>query len=332
MANPPVSFAAIDECPSTGVAQTEMSSLCIKEGFVPFQVENLSCETWYKVVGVLSNTEAIPLVVLHGGPGACHEYLLPLQALATPTRPIIFYDQIGNGRSTHLRHLRGDEKFWTVKLFMDELSNLLSHLGLDSRAFDLHGQSWGGMLGAEYAIWGQHRQRIRKLVLANSLASNPLYMKGTDIEIRKFPQHLQEAIAEARSSGNYDTEGCNAAVDYFLRHLFSVAEPWPVPPLAAALEWLTKDDTTYFTIYGPNVLSPTGVLREWSIAEEVHKITAQTLVMMGELEGAQLIAAQPFIDNIKGAKSVIITGAAHMSHLDQPAKCLQVIGEFLNET
>ncbi|KAJ6782686.1 hypothetical protein PWT90_02448 [Aphanocladium album] len=309
-----------------------MSSPCIEEGLVPFNVESLSCacETWYKIIGDLSCPDAIPLIVLHGGPGACHEYLLPLQALATPTRPVIFYDQIGNGRSTHLRHLRGDPDFWTVKLFMDEFSNLLCHLGLESRTFDIYGQSWGGMLGAEYAISGQHRQQIRKLILANTLASNALYMKGTDTEIQKFPQNLQDAIAEARKSGNYDTDECNAALDYFMRHLLSVAQPWPVPPLATLLQWLTTDDTTHYTIYGPHLLSPTGVLRNWSIAEEVHKITAPTLVIIGEFEGAQRIAAQPFIDNIKGAKSVVIEGAAHLAHLDQPRMCLTAAETFLN--
>lgn len=77
------------------------------------------------------------------------------------------------------------------------------------------------------------------------------------------------------------------------------------------------------------MLSPIGVLRNWSIVEEVRGITAETLVMLGEFEGAYRIAAQPFIDNIKNVQSVTIEGAAHMAHLDQPEKCLQVLEAFL---
>lgn len=228
-----------------------MNSLTTKEGTVPFHIESISttCETWYKAIGDLNAPDAIPLLVLHGGPGACHDYLLQMQQLASPTRPMIFYDQIGNGRSTHLRHLRGDESFWTVDLFLDELSNLLRHLGLSARAFDLHGQSWGGMMGAEYAIRGVYRQQIRKLILSNSLASNALYMEGTNMEIKKFPQDIQEAIATAKETGQFDTQECKDALDYFMHRLLSIAQPWPVPPLMSALEWLMKDDTTYFTMY-----------------------------------------------------------------------------------
>jgi pimeloyl-ACP methyl ester carboxylesterase len=83
------------------------------EGTAPFNVPGLSepCKTWYKVFGDLAtSTSKTPLIVVHGGPGACHDYLLPLVDLA-PSRPLVFYDQLGNGRSTHLPDKNGDEAF-----------------------------------------------------------------------------------------------------------------------------------------------------------------------------------------------------------------------------
>ncbi len=77
------------------------------------------------------------------------------------------------------------------------------------------------------------------------------------------------------------------------------------------------------------MLLPTGALRHWSIVEEVHKIVAQTLVIVGELEGAQQIASQPFIDNIPRVTSVVVEGAAHMTHLDQPDKFYEIVQTFL---
>lgn len=120
-------------------------------GFATFHVESLSepCKTWYKVIGDLKDPE-IPLIILHGGPGACHEYLLPLADLA-PSIPIIFYDRIGNGQSNHLREKAGDEDFWTVDLFFRELDNLIQHLGLSERPIHIYGHSWGGMLAAACA-------------------------------------------------------------------------------------------------------------------------------------------------------------------------------------
>jgi pimeloyl-ACP methyl ester carboxylesterase len=108
--------------------------------------------------------------VLHGGPGACHEYLLPLTDLSS-SRPLIFYDQIGNGKSTHLPDKAGDEAFWSVTLFQNELNNLISHLGLKDRPIDVFGHSWGGMLAAVWAATPSSSANLRRLVIANSLAS-----------------------------------------------------------------------------------------------------------------------------------------------------------------
>lgn len=76
------------------------------------------------------------------------------------------------------------------------------------------------------------------------------------------------------------------------------------------------------------MLSPTGALRNWSIVEELHNITAQTLVILGELEAAQHIASQPSIDNITSVKSVVVEDDGHMTHLDQPDKYYQVVQSF----
>ncbi|MHB8506233.1 MAG: alpha/beta fold hydrolase, partial [Acidimicrobiales bacterium] len=104
-------------------------------------VGSVAGETWYRVAGELG--PAVPLVALHGGPGATHDYLLALSALAERGRPVVLYDQLGNGRSTH-RPDRGAD-FWTVELFLDELDVVLAALGIDG-AYHLLGQSWGGML------------------------------------------------------------------------------------------------------------------------------------------------------------------------------------------
>lgn len=79
------------------------------------------------------------------------------------------YDQLGCGRSTHLPEKKGDESFWTIKLFLLELDNLLSHLGIQDD-YDLLGQSWGGDLAADYAIL--QPKGSKRLVLASAPASS----------------------------------------------------------------------------------------------------------------------------------------------------------------
>ncbi|KAF1952223.1 hypothetical protein CC80DRAFT_508264 [Byssothecium circinans] len=101
-----------------------------------------TCETWYKIIGELN--DGIPLIALHGGPGAAHEYLLPLIGLHGKCNlTIVFYDQVGCGNSTRLREKAGDETFWTVDLFIHELENLTGFLGIREHGFRILGQSCG---------------------------------------------------------------------------------------------------------------------------------------------------------------------------------------------
>src|SRR6476661_9112597 len=94
-----------------------------REGTVAFPFAGDEAETWYRVSGELrpgDSATPAPLVVLHGGPGATHDYLLSLTDLARDGRAVVFYDQLGNGRSTHLPERGAD--FWTVELFVRELA------------------------------------------------------------------------------------------------------------------------------------------------------------------------------------------------------------------
>src|ERR1700760_1285088 len=103
------------------------------------------CFTWYKVVGNLKSG-VTPLIAVHGGPGLSHDYLLCLSDIYSRFGvPVIFYDQVGTGLSTHLPEKNGDQTFWTVDLFIDELVNLAKSLSLDKTGYDVLGHSWGGM-------------------------------------------------------------------------------------------------------------------------------------------------------------------------------------------
>ena len=113
------------------------------EGTVRFR----GYRTWYKVVGELNaRSRALPLLVLHGGPGVPHDYLQDLARLADEGRPVVFYDQIGCGRSDH----PDDAALWTMATYVDEVAAVRDALGLDR--VHLFGHSWGGWLALEYAL------------------------------------------------------------------------------------------------------------------------------------------------------------------------------------
>lgn len=152
------------------------------EGEIAFDVPDAGrpCKTWYKILGSLESTSPV-LIALHGGPGAGHDYLVPLVDIYKLYGvPIVLYDQIGCARSTHLKDKMGDEDFWSFDLFIRELDNLIDSLDLRNRGFYLLGQSWGGVLASAYAMHqplGKSPAGLRKLVIASGPASIPLYGK-----------------------------------------------------------------------------------------------------------------------------------------------------------
>ena len=77
-----------------------------ESGTVPFVVDGERFQTWYRIDGQLRTDAPPPLILLHGGPGGTHDYLTPLAELASDGFPVVFYDQLGNGNSTHLRRAR----------------------------------------------------------------------------------------------------------------------------------------------------------------------------------------------------------------------------------
>src|SRR5438270_4086662 len=108
------------------------------EGTIPFR----GFETWYRIVGDGEEPGKLPLLLLHGGPGAPHDYLEALERVAETGRRAIFYDQVGCGKSS-----RTNESMWTVETFVEEVGVVREALGL--ARMHLFGPSWGGMLAME---------------------------------------------------------------------------------------------------------------------------------------------------------------------------------------
>ena len=162
-------------------------------------------QTWYRIVGDANGGDLAdpaappPLVVLHGGPGGSHDYLLSLIDLATDGRAVIFYDQIGNGRSTHLPERGAD--FWTVELFVRELHNLVDVLGLRGGHHVL-GQSWGGCLAQEYAL--THPRGLRCAVLADTAASYADFAAEADRLRADLPPHVEATLRRHEADGTTD--------------------------------------------------------------------------------------------------------------------------------
>ena len=223
-----------------------MANVNIQEGEAVFDVPSAGkpCKTHYWIVGDLKSGKT-PVVILHGGPGATHHYVsIHDELYKLHGIPVILYDQIGNGDSTHLPEKMGDTDFWTVQLFIDELNNLLKHLGIDD-AYDILGHSWGGMLAASFAT--RQPKGLRKLVLASAVARIQDWLEAAN-ELRKtLPRDVQDTLTLHETAGTVDHPEYLAAADKYNEQFTCRVQPLP-EGFVKDNEWMEKDKTVYLTM------------------------------------------------------------------------------------
>ena len=234
--------------------------------------------TWYRVTGDLDAITPggpAPLVVLHGGPGAGHQYTLMMANLARDGRVVVHYDQIGCGASTHLPDAPAD--FWTVELFVEELRDVVQALGITDR-FHLLGQSWGGMLGPEVVL--ANSAGIRSLTLCDSPASMELWIDATAELRAELPGDVQATLSEHEAADTTDSASYEQAMQVFYDRYVCRVVPNPVEVHDSFMQ-LAAEPTVYHTMNGPSEFHVTGSLRGWSVVDRLHRIHVPTLVVAG---------------------------------------------------
>ncbi len=289
------------------------------EGFADFQGH----QTWYRITGDLKGGRP-PLVALHGGPGCTHDYIDSLIDLATDGRAVVHYDQLGNGRSTHLPDV--DPGFWTVELFLSELDNLLEHLGITEH-YDMLGQSWGGMLACEHAVLCP--PGLRRLVVANSPASLDTWVSEANRLRADLPPEVQATLLRHEADGTTDDPAYGAATRVFYdRHVCRI--PWP-PEVARTFAAMEADPTVYTTMNGPSEFHVVGTLKGWTIEDRLDCIAVPVLLVSGKYDEATPLTQKPFLEQIADVRQVVFEASSHMPHVEERARYMQVVTAFLDE-
>jgi L-proline amide hydrolase len=289
----------------------------LREGTVPFE----DGETWFCVEGELGEGPP-PLVTLHGGPGATHDYLLSLRDLAGDGRAVVFYDQFGNGRSSHFPDRGAD--FWTVDLFVRELHNLVGALGIGGH--HVLGQSWGGFLAQEYAL--THPSALRSVVLADTAASFPRFVEEANKLRAELPPEVEATLRKHEEAGTTDDpEYMEACLVFYARHVCRV-QPWP-DEVAAAFEWLEKDPTVYYTMNGPSEFHVIGSIKDWQSLDRLHEIDVPTLLVSGRHDEATPALQEELLAGIADSEWVVFEESSHMPHVEERERYMQVVGNWL---
>lgn len=293
------------------------TTLSMKEGFISFR----GYKVWYGIVGEREEPGRLPLLCLHGGPGAPHDYLEPISGMVKTGRRVVFYDQLGSGNSDHPHK----PEMWTVELFVEEVGVVRRALGLDR--VHLLGQSWGGMLAMEYAL--TKPSGLASLILADSPASIPQWMAETSRLRSELSPEVQHTLQKHEEAGTTDDPAYQeAALVFYRRHLCRL-DPWP-ECLKRTYAKLMQDPEVYNTMNGPSEFYVTGTLKNWSVVERLSEIHAPTLILSGRYDEATPAVIETVHRGIHGSKWVIFENSSHMPHLEETERYMQVLNDFLS--
>lgn len=239
---------------------------------IPIETSQGTFNVWTKRFG---NNPQIKLLLLHGGPGATHEYFecmenfLPKEGIE-----FIYYDQLGSAYSDQPT----DTSLWNMKRFVNEVEQVRSTLNLNSDNFYLLGHSWGGWLAIEYAL--KYQDNLKGLILSNTMASNPDYDKYADeVLAKQMDPNVLKKIRALEAKGDFDNPQYMELLipNYYEKHLCRLPMAnWPEPLLRA---FNKVNNQIYVLMQGPSEFGIGGKLENWDLKAEIKKIKVPTLTI-----------------------------------------------------
>jgi L-proline amide hydrolase len=291
--------------------------LATEEGFVPFEGH----ETWYRVVGEGERPGRLPLLCLHGGPGATWHHMEPYQALAADRR-VIFYDQLGCGRSA----VEGphDSAMWTPELYVREVDAVRQALGLEQ--VHVLGHSWGGMLAMAYAT--RRPAGLASIVVESSPPSVPYWLCELDRLRADLPEEVEATLRRHEAEGTTGSKEYEETMMVFYdRHVCRV-RPWP-DWLQRCFDALGANPEVYNTMNGPSEFHVIGPLKDFDLTSELGSIEVPALLFCGEFDEVTPSTVRLAEQSIRRSQLVVLPGCSHMSQAERPDLVLGVVRGFL---
>ena len=277
---------------------------------------------WTKRVG---NNPKLKVLLLHGGPGATHEYFEAFDSVF-PASGIeyYYYDQLGSGNSDKPT----DRSLWTVPRFVEEVEQVRQALGLNRDNFCLLGQSWGGILAMEYAL--KHQQNLKCLVISNMMASIPAY---NDYARRVLmpamdPQKLAEVKALEASGNTSDPKymGILIPMHYEQHILRRPYADWPEPVLRS-FSHINSD--LYTLMQGPSELGASGRLADWDRFADLKRIAVPTLVIGARYDTMDPTYMEAMSKQLSKGRYLYLPEGSHLAMYDDQQRYFGGLVAFL---
>jgi proline iminopeptidase len=289
---------------------------------IPITTPKGTFKVWTKRFG---RNPRIKLLLLHGGPGATHEYFEALErGLGAEGIEFIYYDQLGSAWSEQPK----DASLWTIERFVDEVEQVRGALGLTKSDFYLLGHSWGGILAIEYAL--AHPQQLKGLVISNMMTSIPDYNSyANDVLAKGMDPAVVKEIRELEKAGQYESPRYMELLlpNFYAKHICRL-EPWP-DAVNRAFTKLNKE--IYVPMQGPSEFSASGLLEKWDRKADLGRLEMPTLVIGAAHDTMDPEHMRWVSTQVKRGSFLLCPNGSHLAMWDDQRIYVGGLARFLKE-
>jgi proline iminopeptidase len=291
---------------------------------LPVETQIGAFKVWTKRIG---NNPALRMLLLHGGPGATHEYLEAFDSfLPAAGVEYYYYDQLGSAFSDQ----PDDGTLWEVDRFVDEVEQVRRSLALERDSFVLYGHSWGGILAIEYAL--AYPGSLKGIVISNMMSDVPAY-NAYAREVLK-PTMDQSALSEIESleaAGDIENPRYMELLreHHYIHHVLRMpVADWPNPVRRA---FAAINPAVYVTMQGPSELgiSRDATLAHWSRFEDLSSIEVPALVIGARYDTMDPAHMEMMAERLPLGQYLYCPEGSHLAMYDDQRRYFSGLVDFL---
>lgn len=281
---------------------------------------------YYQSVG-----RGAPLMIIHGGPGASHDYFLPYLLPLMRTNRLVFIDERGSGKSSRL----DDPAQYTVANMVEDIEAVRQALNLGR--ISLLGHSFGGVLVQAYAF--KYPKNLSHLILGSTFSSTTEINQAlAKMKAEMSPQDLERVNAleaaglfgkgEIWEHGRYPEEYAKLA--WGKGYFPFIYQNHPDPNYDPASSNTSTAWDVYREMWGSDgEFVVDGNLKEVEYVGRLSQIKVPTLIIAGDHDESDPIMSKEMHEKIAGSQLVILNNSGHMTFVDQPEQFLKAVREFI---
>ncbi|WP_298546314.1 proline iminopeptidase-family hydrolase [uncultured Aquimarina sp.] len=293
---------------------------------IPITTPKGDFKVWTKRIG---NNPKVKVLLLHGGPGMTHEIYECFDGFF-PQEGIeyYYYDQLGSYYSDQPK----DKSLWDLDRFVEEVEQVRIALGLNKDNFYLYGQSWGGILGMQYAL--KYQKNLKGLIISNMVASIPEYQKYSDeiLAPQLDPEVLKEIMSYEEKEDYSNERYLNLIVQhYYTKHVIRMpVDKWP-EPINRSFKHLNPD--VYVTMQGPSEFGIKGdaTLKNWDVKNELSKITVPTLTIGAKYDTMDPKEMEWIANEVQYGRYLHCPNGSHLSQFDDQKNFFDGLIRFIKD-